>query len=232
MEVDQALIVNRIPVDLSPTEKAEMLGVLSVANEPIIKPLLKQMDDFLRTNSITNIKTKEKIIEKATRPEIKEEKPWFAVEHVRDSFRFCSVVERFSQIVEAIIYVTSGDFKVVKLDLVKMVNPTTWGWRVAVLDLEFANGQLVEWYLPFREMYETNETINHEIFEKWRNLTEDEIVERIEEYNADLKQSRTNFSSAFSEALKRQGLDLKGFTSAWAASSLLIEEFCPLMHNS
>jgi hypothetical protein len=210
------LIINPIDVNASDKDKADALGALSKESEKFIAPLIKEIDAFLQTKSLTNTKTKASIIAKGNRPNIRVRKSWFRVEHLRDSFRFKTVVARFSQIVEATAHVLPRGCEVVKFDGDKIHTPSIWGWRVVVFDLRFPNKQLVEWYLPFEEMDALNLGGNHAMFEKWRNKTEQELMDNLADYMSDLKKSRDAYDAAFATALSRQGLDPGDLKSAYA----------------
>lgn len=79
---------------------------------------------------------------------------------------------------------------------------------MAAFDLRMPNGQLVEYYLPLKEI-DAAETKgpNHELFKKWRNVSEEERFSRIDEYNADVAESRQRYNEAWKRALQRLGVD-------------------------
>jgi hypothetical protein len=208
-------IVNPIDPSLPREEKVDRLQELSRENEPIVDRLIKRIDAELGTESKFSHKEREKIIEKAQRPSILAEKPWHDVEHIRDGFRFKTVVSRFSDIQRAFEILLDEGIGVVKIDTKKMIFPKEWGWRFAGFDLRMPNGQIVEWYLPLKEL-EAVKDGNHKIFEKWRNLTEEQINEDYDAYERDQEKSRSVYAEAFDVYLKREGLDSTAAEAAWA----------------
>jgi hypothetical protein len=66
------------------------------------------------------------------------------------------------------------------------------------------NGQLVEYYLPVRELATANSTVCHELYERWRDrdpssLTDQELIQMQE----DLDQSWTTYNEAWIQYLTR-----------------------------
>ncbi|MCC6890169.1 MAG: hypothetical protein IT536_16695 [Hyphomicrobiales bacterium] len=167
--VSEQDIVNPIDRTASPQEKVRQLQTLSAQNRPIVDDLLQRIDREFGTESKSDEKLSKKIIEKASRPSILERKPWHRIEHIRDSFRFKTVLEDFALLPEILARVAAEGIEVIKRDIAKVLDPEIWGWRIVVFDLRMPNGQLVEYYLPVRELEAAKKAGNHRRFEKWRN---------------------------------------------------------------
>lgn len=90
--VDERTIVNEIDVNATPEEKVAQLQKLTAENKPIVDAFLAKLDKEFGTKSNSNIKEPENILTKASRPAILIKKPWHGVEHIRDSFRFKTVL--------------------------------------------------------------------------------------------------------------------------------------------
>lgn len=94
-------IVNPISKTASPRKQAGELRKLSRENEPIIDKLIKKIDKELGTKSKWSYKYILTIIKKARRPSILQDKPWHGVKHIRDAFRFKTVINRFEDFRDA-----------------------------------------------------------------------------------------------------------------------------------
>lgn len=201
-------IVNPIDLGLPTDEKVRQLQALSSENEQQVSDFLKGIDEKYKTTSKVNFKTPEKITEKAQRPEIRRTKPWFDVEHIRDGFRFKTVIDDLSILPSIVNELLDQGFEVVKADTAKQLNPGMWGWRIVVFDLRMPNGQLVEYYLPARELEEAKNQGNHEIFEKWRNRDLSQLTPaEISEYAKDQQLSDDQYQAAWEEYLRRTDQD-------------------------
>jgi translation initiation factor 2 alpha subunit (eIF-2alpha) len=77
------------------------------------------------------------------------------------------------------------------------------------------NGQLVEWYIPLRELEDAKKAGNHALFEKWRNKTKEDKTENWNEYQADLADSFDRYMSAFQAAINRLGLSELATEASW-----------------
>ena len=133
-------------------------------------------------SSSDNRKDPEKIAEKARRPSILAKKPWHDVEHIRDAYRFKTILGDVRDLDKIVDRLNESGIEVVKYDVDKVLKPGEWGWRIAAFDLRMPNGQLVEWYVPVREL-EAAKKHGHHLFELWRNhdvtkLTPDEARAR------------------------------------------------------
>jgi len=197
-------IRNPIDLDASSEEKIRQLQELSKQNEPIVESFLQEIDRKYRTKSKTSHKEPEKIAQKANRPSIKEEKPWHDVEHIRDSFRFKTVLKDLDDLPRIAEDLKERGFEVVKSDTDKVLEPGPWGWRIAAFDLKMPNGQLVEYYLPVKEMEEAKKAGNHDLFEKWRSKDQSKMskTERQELFQA-RKTSRESYGTAWQKYLDR-----------------------------
>lgn len=225
IDFDESTIRNPIDVNASPEEKAAQLRSLSEENKPRIDQALQDVDSQLGTYSKSSHKTPEGILRKATRPTIKTDKPWFDVEHIRDSFRFKTVINSLQDVPRAvgIILDKLPGTEVVKVDTAKMLEPKEWGWRFVALDLRMPNGQLVEYYMPLKEQEAAKKGGNHALFEKWRGTTQEERNLRRKEYVADLEKSYNQYQAAWEAALARSGLDEASANALWSQASASLE---------
>jgi len=164
------------------------------------------VDAELGTESKSSIKTPESIIDKANRLSIKAKKPWFDVEHVRDSFRFKTVISDLSQIPEVIEILHAQGYEIVEADLEKLFSPKEWGWRMIVFDLRMPNGQLVEYYIPLRGQEGSKKSGNHVLFEKWRGKDTDKFTdEDWAAFHKDVKTSYDKYQAAWEDYLEGKG---------------------------
>lgn len=195
-----------LPIDpaASNEQKLAQVARLTAENKPILDAQLKELDAELGTESNANTKKDATILEKASRPSILAKKPWHGVEHIRDTLRFQTKIDQFSQIETAVSKMLANGYSIVKVDTEKMLAPKEWGWRFAGLDLRAPNGQLIEWYLIFRSMYAAKKE-GHKIFEKWRNETPQTIEGRKEEYFQDIQRSFALYQGAFEDGLRASG---------------------------
>jgi hypothetical protein len=153
-----------------------------------------------------SLKTDESIIGKCDRPELLKELPKFGIEHMRDSLRFKVVVDNLHDafvILCLLVQHNKGrSWKVVKLDLDKLLHPKVWGWRFIGCDVQAANGLLIECYISFKHMDRAKKDGNHLLFERWRQ--KDTMgLGRIEfrQYMRDVRASREVYNAAFVRTL-------------------------------
>jgi hypothetical protein len=219
-------IKNPIDTKTSQEEKADALLKYSEQNKIIVDPILKEIDTKLGTESKSDIKTKERIIEKANRRSIAKDRPWHNVEHIRDSFRFETVVENLDQVKEAVKTVTGDTHvsEVVKIDTEKMLKPTRFGRRSIHLDLRMDNGQIVEYQLILKEIESAEKSFGHKIYERWRDATIIEKANHWETYRKDIKRSQEGYSKALNGALTRLGYDLTTFRASLRSLSRFLRE--------
>jgi len=197
-------IVNPIDRNANANEKLAQTLALTEENRPVVARIMAAIDAALGTESKDNVKDPEKILEKAARPSILARKPWHGVEHIRDSYRFKTPVERLDQVAAALEIVVREGVRLVKVDTAKLFAPGEWGWRIVSFDLRMPNRQMVEWYLPIRELEEAKDA-GHVIFERWRNATAAEIQAGAAAYAADVEASNALYQAAFDAALSRMG---------------------------
>ncbi len=160
-------IVNPIDRNASLEKKIAQLEALSRENEPLAKSFLERIDAQLGTKSETNFKTAQDIADKAKRPSIKDEKDWFDVEHVRDAFRFKTPVDNLNDLPKIVEALKASEFKIIKPDLDKLLNPKGRGWRMAAFDLRAPNGQIIEYQVLSKEMNEAGR-IEHSTYKAVR----------------------------------------------------------------
>lgn len=213
----ESLIVNPIDPKLSQEEKVIELGKLTEKNIPVVDKFIKELDADLGTESKWSIKDPEKILNKANRPSIKAVKEWHDVEHIRDSFRFKTVLDNIDQIRDVYDKINSSGFEIVKVDTDKVLNPKEWGFRILSFDLRMPNGQLVEYYTPLKEIEAAKKDGNHDIFENWREKTEEYIQKHRRSYVRDLNKSNIKYNKAFADYLKRVNQSEDEFSASFTS---------------
>lgn len=210
---DESLIVNPIDRGASQDDKVAALVALSKANAPLVHSMVSEINRRLGSEVAkfgeNGFKKPHKIKGKANRPEILKKKPWFNVEHVRDSLRFKAKLNSFDDITTIFDVLLGSGVTIVKADTDKMFTPKEWGWRFVAFDLRMPNGHLVEFYAPLREL-DSKEVKgpNHDLFEKWRERDMDAVFKDkalFEEYRADVATSWDRYNAAFTSALQRLG---------------------------
>jgi hypothetical protein len=200
-------IKSPVPANLTPEETVKWMQALSVENRNEVRGFIKQIDFEYELNSGFNFKDPEKIASKAVRPSILERKPWHDVAHIRDAFRFKTVLDDIGVLPKVVEELQKRDgWKIVKVDVDKALNPGEWGWRIMAFDLRLPNGQLVEYYLPVEELEQAKKNGNHELFEKWRNSNVAELTpDQEQERQRDLQASRDKYNAAWQAYLARTG---------------------------
>lgn len=197
-------IVNPIDSALPAHEKIKALQALSKENEPVIQKLLRDIDSKYGTESKTSHKEPQAIADKANRQSIKDVKPWHDVEHIRDSFRFKTVLKDLEDLPKIAEQLKEANIEVIKTDTEKVLEPGPWGWRIAVFDLQMPNGQLVEYYLPVEEMEQAKKDGNHDLFEKWRNVDTEQLSDsQQQQYENALEQSNDKYDTAWQTYIDR-----------------------------
>jgi hypothetical protein len=212
-------VVNPIDRNLSTIEKVRALAKLSEENRPKLDAALEHVRQAIPGLTVdlakTNLKEEAKIIEKAARPERLAKMPSHDVEHIRDALRFKVVnssLEDFGKALDIVLKETGA--QVVKLDTEKLFHPGAWGWRFAGADLRMPNGQLVEYYSPFKELDAAKRAGNHALFEKWRNVSPEERS-RDPQFRADQLESNRVYQEAFDAGLRRLGMDAAAAEASW-----------------
>lgn len=215
----EADIVNPIDLHATPEEKVRQLQGLSKENAPLLQRIVDEIHQQTGAEGAVNFKDPEKILEKSQRPSIIEEKPWHGVEHIRDSLRFKSVINHIHDMPKIQQILKDAGVTIIKTDLSKMLMPKQWGFRFGGFDLRMPNGQIIEHYMPIKEVEEAKEA-GHQIFEKWRNQTREYIDAHVEEYKADVEKSFTHYYDAFKKGLDRMGQNEDGVAMVIAAMLL------------
>lgn len=198
-------IVNPIDRNATAEEKLAELQALSTENEPLVQKFLQTVDTKFGTTSEVGVKSPQDILNKAKRPSILENKEWFDVDHIRDSLRFRTPVESLGDLPKILEELADSGFTVVKADVEKLLAPKDRGWRVAAIDLRAPNGQLIEYQILPREMYEAGKT-EHHLYKTVREkdvkaLSRDQKIE-VRELNI---QARNLYSDAWQAYLRRTG---------------------------
>ena len=208
----------KMPIDdnLPPDQIRAQVQSLTKENTPIIKDLIKRIDEKFGTESGDNIKDLAKVIQKANRPSILAKKPWHKVSHIRDSYRFKTVIEDFRDVPAIFDELLASGISLVKVDTGKLFEPKEWGWRIIAFDLRMPNGQLVEWYLPIKELEIQKKNEGHLLFEEWRNKSPEEISAQHDAYMATIERSFEGYDNAFQSALDRLGISREEAAASWA----------------
>jgi N12 class adenine-specific DNA methylase len=203
-------IVNPIDPSLSPEAKAAELTRLTNENRSIVAGIVEKARQLGLTKGKDNVKDPANVVTKAVRPSILAKKPWHAVEHIRDSYRFKLPIQRMDQIPDLIKAMLDAGITPVKYDSEKLFGPKEWGWRFVGLDMRMPNGQLVESYMPFEKMDDKQvKGPNHHLFEKWRNLDQKTVMstpEMASAFEDDVYASRATYDAAFNQALAESGI--------------------------
>jgi len=199
----------RMPIDdtLPPDQVRAQIQALTEENIPIVDELTAAINARFGTTGGGNVKALSKVTQKASRPSILAKKPWHTVAHIRDSYRFKTVIKDFRDIPEILQMLLDRGIQLVKVDTNKLFEPKEWGWRIVAFDLVMPNGQLVEWYLPLEALEAQKKAEGHLIFEEWRNKTDEEITAQRDEYRAAIARSYNGYTEAFRKSLAEIGYD-------------------------
>jgi hypothetical protein len=224
----EAAIVNPLRQAINPDAKVDALLSLGKENVPRVEGILADLKLNMGLDGKWSLKLPERIQAKASRPSIRQEKPWHDIEHVRDGLRFKVSLNSFEQLPGIARTLARHGAKVIKFDTKKMFAPKEYGWRFVAFDIQMPNGQLVEFYAPVPEL--DNKLIkhpNHLLFEKWRNVSEAEIQANPElkrQRAADIAESKARYDAAFMEAIARMGYSsLEEASAAWNSFVALAE---------
>jgi N12 class adenine-specific DNA methylase/DNA repair protein RadC len=201
----EASIVNPIDPSLSPDAKVDALSRLSDENIPLVRRILGEIKAKVKINGKHSKKLPDRIQAKASRPSIRQEKPWHDIEHIRDGLRFKVQMETFAQAPQIMAILIRNGVRVIKLDTKKMTAPKLWGWRFVAWDLQMPNGQLVEFYAPLPELDDKAvKGPNHHLFERWRNVPADVAFED-PQWRIDVQTSKARYDAAYRTAITRMG---------------------------
>ena len=226
IEEDVVAIENiKMPIDdsLPPDQIRAQIKALTNENKTIVRDLTARIDERFGTKSGDNIKDLAKVIQKANRPSILAKKPWHKASHIRDSYRFKTVIDDIRDVPAIFDELLASGIRLVKVDTGKLFEPKKWGWRIIAFDLRMPNGQLVEWYLPIKELEAQKKAEGHLLFEEWRNKTPEEILEQKTAYRETIRKSWKGYDNAFQSALDRLGISRAEAAASWskAESSML-----------
>lgn len=207
--VGEAAVRNPLTFDASPEVKLQELKALTAENVPVVQKIVDTLNERLAgTKSKLNIKEDSNILSKASRPSILKKKPWYGIEHIRDALRFKTVLDRIDQLPQIVDVLKENGIGIEKVDTAKLLEPGEWGWRIVALDLRMPNGQLVEHYMPIKELESAKKSQGHKLFEKWRNTDVMKLApEQRGDYLADLQKSKDLYQAAWEAAAARTGLD-------------------------
>lgn len=215
----------RMPIDddLPLDQVRAQVKALTDENVPLVKDLIARIDAKFGTKSGDNIKDLSKVTQKANRPSILAKKPWHKVSHIRDSYRFKTVIDDIRDVPAIFDELLASGISLVKVDTGKLFEPKEWGWRIIAFDLRMPNGQLVEWYLPIKELEAQKKAEGHLLFEEWRNKTPEEILEQNDAYMETIRKSWNGYDKAFQSSLDRMGISREDAAASWskAESSML-----------
>ena len=223
----EAAIVNPITPTLDPDSKVDALFALTQANIPLVSRILSDLK-LIGLDGKHSAKLPERIQAKASRPSIREEKPWHDIEHVRDGLRFKVGLTFFNKIPQIARVLADNGVEIIKFDTKKMFAPKAFGWRFVAWDIRMPNGQLVEFYSPVPEMDDKAvKGPNHDLFEKWRNVSSDTLAANemlFEERKNDIFTSETRYGNAFDASLTRMGYSDRRAAEAAFANSIALAE--------
>jgi hypothetical protein len=214
-------IANPINPKLPPDQKADKLCALAAKNRPQIDEFIAKIDKKFKAKSSSNCKLKVRILDKAARPDILKKKSWFGVEHIRDSLRFRTALDDFKDLPALVADLIELGAKIVKTETSKMLDPAEWGWRAVMYDIQLEDGQLVEYYITFKEMMDANDDPHHALYEKWRNCTAEQVTARIVERGKDVDASNDAFDNALETYFKRTGQNMGDIEAACKAADAL-----------
>jgi hypothetical protein len=218
-----------MPIDKTATADAQLAQIsnMTAENRPIVQRIMQIVDERFGTQSGDNVKALENVAAKAERPSILAKKPWFTIGHIRDSYRFKTVINSLDDVPGIFDVLLENGISLVKVDTGKMFNPGAWGWRIIAFDLRMPNGQLVEWYLPLKNMEAQKKAEGHLIFEEWRDKSDAEIHSdpALEaEYKAAIQRSFEGYNEAFAADLERVSQSVDDAAASWAKSESSIFE--------
>jgi hypothetical protein len=216
----------RMPVDdtLPLDQIRAQVRALTQENIPIVRDLMQRIDERFGTRSGDSVKDLSKVTQKANRPSIIAKKPWHSVSHIRDSYRFKTVIDDIRDVPAIFDELLASGIQLVKVDTGKLFSPKEWGWRIIAFDLRMPNGQLVEWYLPIRELEAQKKAEGHLLFEEWRNKSAEDINVEMDAYMATIQRSFEGYDRAFQASLDRMGISREEASASWAsAESSMLE---------
>lgn len=208
------------------------IKALTGQNVELVKDLIADIDRKFRTKSGDNIKDLAKVTQKAKRPSILAKKPWHTVAHIRDSYRFKTVIDDFRDVPGIFNELLKSGVGLVKIDTNKLFEPGQWGWRIIAFDLRMPNGQLVEWYLPVKELEDQKKREGHLIFEEWRNKTQAQLLAEQDQYLSSIARSFEGYDRAFQAALDRIGLTRQEAEASWRSAESSVLEAARNSRNS
>lgn len=209
-----------LPIDPAATdaEKLAQIARLTEENEPLVARIMRRVDEELGTASTDRVKKPEGIKEKARRKDKLTARPWYRIEHVRDSYAFQTPILDYAAAIPRIVRILSDEgARLVKADM-NLFRPDELGWRQVAFDLRMPNGQLVEYQLPFKEMLAVKKK-GHDIYEIWRGKTSAQLAANAEELKLDMAESHALYTRAFNAALARLGLDETAARASWRSLS-------------
>ena len=208
----------KMPIDdsLPPDQIRAQVRALTEENTEIVRGLIQRIDSKFGTESGDNVKDLAKVTQKANRPSILAKKPWHKTSHIRDSYRFKTVIDDFRDVPAIFDELLDSGIRLVKVDTGKLFDPKEWGWRIIAFDLRMPNGQLVEWYLPIRELEAQKKSEGHLLFEEWRNKSPEEIVDQYDDYMATIQRSFEGYDNSFQSGLDRLGISREEAAASWA----------------
>lgn len=100
-------------------KKVAALKKLTEHNHPLLQKLTASIDARLGTESRVSIKSDKSLLNKAHRPSILAETPWFRVEHVRDSLRFMTAIRDPGDVGTILGMLLEAKIRLVKIDVRK-----------------------------------------------------------------------------------------------------------------
>ncbi|WP_372425535.1 hypothetical protein [Salinarimonas chemoclinalis] len=141
-------------------------------------PLLEDLCARLRAQTglacEISLKSPESAKQKASRPTLLRERPWFALAHLRDFVRFRTRLRSVEDAFRVLDFFRDeferGDVATpVKIDFGKFIAGTRYGWRVIACDMRIAPGMLVEHYMTYEDQIRLSDIALHGVYRRWRN---------------------------------------------------------------
>ncbi len=197
--------INPIPEAATSEVKIKVLMDLSHDNAPIARKWLHRIDKQFGSHSTISHKTREAIISKVDRRSVHDNQDWFDVEHVHDAFRFRTVLNDLKDLPALVTMLKESQFTVIDPEPELLTRPTTRGWRMASFILRAPNGQLVEYQVIPREVYDLSLN-EHNEYKSYRDINvETAAPEELEARRKAYANARKGYFAAWDKYLDRTG---------------------------
>lgn len=209
VSLEERVIASPIPSELPREQKLMLIKMMTDKNYQKVQDLCNSISNDVELEGCSagaSRKKPETIESKSERPDVKDGKDWLGVEHIRDTFRFKAVVKHFNQLPGVFQKIVNQGIQLVKMDTEKFLSPKGFGWRIIAFDLRMPyNNQIVEWYIPISDLEKAKKGGGHQIFEDWRNKSDEEREAQKEQYDKAKETSSKLYNTAFQNALINMG---------------------------